>query len=568
MKFIWQRQMMAVVVLGGLLGWKAWVAEQASARIEYAIAGEDVEVAVFPGVDVELEQAAKDLLLALQQVCGAPRETVRLAILPRGTPVARERLAGGPGGSGTATWRPDQLDGETLRELTRDLVPRWFARRPSDLAQDETEDAWFLLGLTEYLALMLPEKAGLPSRDVAGILECLWMSEPEVRAIDPRRSSADTVEARRARRLASAVWIHELVRRLGGEEGLVRLLQNFSGHGVPNARHGSSAAVLADLLDGRSAEPVAPFSFEADWRFSLATERAHPAEREANHVVPIVFTANTKGALEPCGCSLGAEGGVSRMSASLEILRGAHQKDLLVFDLGHFTPIEYGERRLELDELRDAAHYIEWMRAVEYDAITVGPHEMAGGLSCLRSAADAALPLVATGLRLNESEPLPAFKLLDYRGLRVGYVGYSEYLDPPIVFDAHEANLRETSFPMGPEALLATIAELRPQVDLLVVGGRMKPRTLRAICGPGVGVDLALLGGYVPSGFLAGLTSGFLGDTAVHYVRNPRGLSRVTLMLADEGVLSFESETIDLPETAPVDGATEELLASARNGTR
>ena len=101
----------------------------------------------------------------------------------------------------------------------------------------------------------------------------------------------------------------------------------------------------------------------------------------------------------------------------------------------------------------------------------------------------------------------------------------------------------------------------RPSVDLLVVAGRMSPRSLRALCDPALGVDLVLLRGFLGYERLP-RAAGFVGDTAVvAHQGGKTGIDRVELVLSESGrVRAAELAVIELPETMAGDPLVRERL--------
>jgi cytochrome c1 len=193
------------------------------------------------------------------------------------------------------------------------------------------------------------------------------------------------------------------------------------------------------------------------------------------------------------------------------------------------------------------------MGDMNYDAACVGPGELYSGSTALREASEARTALLGLGIEVEHEAPFASHVIVSKNGLRVGVIGFSELLEPGQRFQAEERNMAEVNFPTSTDELIARVRELRPDVDVLIVAGRMQPRTLRTLCASELGVDLVLLGGYDGYRFLPGGPAGFLNDTAVacHQIAG-YGYSLLTLYLSKQGAVEVQLDTQFLKKDEPI----------------
>lgn len=520
-----------------------------------------VRVTQLPGVPEGLIEAVGRLAAELERLLGPARADVHVVTAP--CPAGNDGHAVElPGTVGAIAIDVRALDAGTLRRLLRRVIPRWLGRDAAELELDRSPDAWFALGVRELLAARLPADVGLVERDVAAEVEATalrggWPSELDVESAGPSDRAAQ-----RARRLAAQALVHELFASTSGRASPRDWLRDWDGRGLPSRR--GLADLAADFVE-RVVRGGAEPSFRDRWHLQLEPA---PIERDPTlrvaRTLTVAFTADGGGYLETCGCKLSQSGGVARRAAALAELR-RREPGAVVLDLGNFAPIEALEPSLDPIVAEECRLYVRAMEAMGYDAAAVGPDELYSGLGFLRRGHAASFPLVAAGLEIDGAAPYDPWTVVERPGLRLGFVGFSEHLDPGGLREAQERHLEGARFPTTLEALEAALRELRPRVDLLVVGGRLRPELVRRVADPRLGVDLVLVAGY--SGFEregGGLDAsvGFLNGTAVAFDEVAQeGWNRLTLYLTPQGrVASADREDELLPRDAPVDEDVQELL--------
>ncbi len=508
--------------------------------------GPNVALSVFARSPADADALVTEVVQELARVLGEPVAPLHVVLAPWGQGDLPAEL---PGQLGTAIVDLRGTDPESLRSLVRALVPRWFGRTPAEIEGESSDESWFPLGLVEYLALTLPVDLGRVERDVAASIEWAWVRSNRKASLV--KHAEDEVEHKLTRREMATALIHEL--RLGlPAEAFASALRDYAGRGYPTFASAEASEHFAafrstNLADGAS------LSFENDWRIPLQNR---PAGRQdtgrVERVQKIVFTSDTEGYIEGCGCKLAQAGGVAHRA---EVLRALRAKDpqLLVLDLGNFSPVKAGRARLDALMTEEYRFFLAAMEEMNYEAACVGPVDLYAGSSVLREATEARTPFLGLGIDVEDEAPFAAHVVVKKGGMRVGVVGFTELLEPGSRFQAQERNMQGVKFPTSLAALEADVRELRPEVDLLIVAGRMQPRTLQAVCAPELGVDLVLLGGYEGYRFLSDGPSGFRNDTAVvcHQVGGS-GYSLVTLFLSEQGALEVQLESRFLSRDGPI----------------
>jgi hypothetical protein len=173
--------------------------------------------------------------------------------------------------------------------------------------------------------------------------------------------------------------------------------------------------------------------------------------------LPIYFTCDTDGRLEPCGCSAGQFGGLTRLKTVLDAEAGAGALRLDVGDAvgGHedYDLIEYG-------------YILKACAAMKYDALNIGQHEAqftAAQLQGIKRAS--ATPIISANL-LDKASGLPIFdsyRIVQRGGFRIGVIGV---VDPRGL----EENLG-SGLAVGDmdSAIERCLDELRGKTDMIVL---------------------------------------------------------------------------------------------------
>ena len=415
-----------------------------------------------------------------------------------------ERTLGPPRRPGLAVARlEDGADLTALRRATAELLSRWFDPTQATKAEEQ----WFREGLFALLALSAPTRAGLSDRDWALGIEANWIDGSSLHRLDVRRPITSD-EHRQMRRAVATVLVHELERRLAGYGGLAALLEGWDGTGLPSPRTPAIAALFDEFTLGQLDHRRGPLSFEPAWELALSPAPATSPDDGELFPFHVGFTADTRSGR--CGCAFDSGDEIPVINAEAARLR---RRDPLLVDLGGHVPL--GSDRVGVDA--DDAELAAWTAAMVtlgYDAVVVGPDELYTGIEALRGAGSP-LPLVGAGVTVDGTPPFPDHVLVERGGRRVGFVGLSNHVEFVPRHGPHEANARGVSFARDATEVVGLLEELRPAVDLLIVGGTLVPEVIRTLADPALGVDAVLVSGPVASAAETGAEWGFLNDTLV-----------------------------------------------------
>jgi len=181
----------------------------------------------------------------------------------------------------------------------------------------------------------------------------------------------------------------------------------------------------------------------------------HPHSRALD--LPIYFTCDTDGRLEPCGCFTGQYGGLTRLKTVLddEAPPGALRVDIVDAIGGHedYDLIQY--------------HYLlQAFAAMKFDALNIGRREAqlsAAQLRRLRTSSP--VPLLSANL-LDRATHKPIFdpcRIVVRKGRRLALIGL---LDPSGLGEDLGAGLEIEAME---SALARQLAQVRPQADLIIL---------------------------------------------------------------------------------------------------
>lgn len=133
--------------------------------------------------------------------------------------------------------------------------------------------------------------------------------------------------------------------------------------------------------------------------------------------MPVYFTCDTQGRLEPCGCFKGQFGGLTRLKT---VLDAEAPEDSLMVDVGDSIG---GREDYDLIQYR---YMLKAFAAMNYAAVNVGHREARLGLDQLRALKQTSpVPILSANL-LEKSSQKPVFdpfKIVERRGIRIAVVG-------------------------------------------------------------------------------------------------------------------------------------------------
>jgi len=151
---------------------------------------------------------------------------------------------------------------------------------------------------------------------------------------------------------------------------------------------------------------------------------ASPESPEAREELPVYFTCDTRGRLEPCGCFTGQLGGLTRVKTWLESHR---RSDSLLVDIGNSLAGQEDFRVIKYE------HILEAFGLMNYHALNLGGAEAKLSLATLQKIlATTDAPLLSASLVDRSTRQLiaPPSRVVEIRGQKIGLLAV---LDPQSV---------------------------------------------------------------------------------------------------------------------------------------
>ncbi|UCF68891.1 MAG: hypothetical protein JSV80_06275 [Acidobacteriota bacterium] len=278
----------------------------------------------------------------------------------------------------------------------------------------------------------------------------------------------------------------------------------------------------------------------------------------------LLFTGNTVGFLDECGCPKTPMGGLDKRAGYLTALRrrwpAAQQ---LLFDVGNFSdlPGPSGDAKTR--------GIVQALNKLDYQAVGVGERELSLGVGHFLSlTAGARFPFVSANL-VRDSDGatwLRPYKLIEQAGLRVAVIGVTRF-NPMMRLELPGGARLITR---DPEAALGVhIASLRDSVDLVVVLALVPLDEARvlALRVPGIDLVFGAYGDRVTGEPLR------VNRTQILYAGDQgKYLGEVAVTRAPDGDWELIGRTVALTRAIPPDPALEahiiEVLAEAHDAER
>jgi hypothetical protein len=262
--------------------------------------------------------------------------------------------------------------------------------------------------------------------------------------------------------------------------------------------------IVGRMFRGRSASEIAaavPRASRPRWeafrsRFVRGTElfdvrglaklraaRSFPESTPGKPVrhVTVVYTGDTHGFLENCGCKVNQAGGVARRATFLNRIR-RREPGIVLVDAGNAFADPVAEANPTDLSGREQVLYLRTMDMVRYDAAAVGRTELVYGLDHFRDMTRrSTTPFLAANVEQGGNPIAPSTRIIHRDGLDIAVIGL---LDPPRGRAAglrFEKNVTDLSFDDPIETLRRTARSLGGQVDLIIALGAITPATIRQI---------------------------------------------------------------------------------------
>jgi len=500
--------------------------------------------AVDDSVIRSLQRATQTVRNLLGRDLGREYVTIILPVTPDGGEIHGEAWATGQAG----TLSP--MTPSRLKRYSQSLLEAYLKFSPYRDEISRPEEYWVLDGITNLYAWRAVASAGfVDEEEVERDLASSYAGARRVQGVETDlerlyETKQDTELARRVVAPFLLAYLDRLVReRSKGHETLDRVVRTmFRSRPAASLWSSISGTRTRDWNEFRARYVRGKEAIPVERLFGLAPARPTPSPPAGKPVrdLTVIFTGDTNGFLEHCGCKVNQSGGVARRATVLERLRREHPGSPVV-DLGNaFTR---PENQTQLDYLARAEQrlYLETMAAMRYDACAIGTNELLFGSGWFREATKGlGIPYVSSNVAEGGGLFAPASRIVRSEGgLRVAMVSAFEPPHGPEALPQFEANTAGLSIFDPVSSLARAVAEVRDHANLVIVIGRLEPGTIRRIVRavPGIDVILSNAGGTSALIRAAGTPEtigdeGFLGTTLVLYEDSRNyGLESVRLLL-------------------------------------
>lgn len=249
----------------------------------------------------------------------------------------------------------------------------------------------------------------------------------------------------------------------------------------------------------------------------------------------IIYSCDTRGHMEPCGCSSGQAGGIARRMTFLKNeVNGPH----LLVDAGDVTA---GPRNWEVFEME---YILKGYQAMGYDAINAGHREISLGAEKLKAIGEKC-PLFVSANLLDANGALlfPPYRIAELDGgYRVGIMGVVDEHIPP-----EDAGEGLTVAP-AVDAVGKYLPELTAQCDFVVLLAFAEEEQMRAIAARYFEIDV-IVGGRVLQPTHAPIEA---NQSRIVYITDKgKAVGRLDVAFDASGAATYANDIHMLPDTMP-----------------
>ncbi len=490
-----------------------------------------------------LERAARTVRALFGRDLGRDYLTIVLPATPGGNDIHGEAWATGQG----ATLSP--MTPSRLRRYSEGLLEAYLKFSPYRDEISRPDEYWVLDGITNLYAWRAVASTGLVDeeeveRDLASSYAGARHVEGAERDLERLyQTKLDTELARRVEAPFLLAYLDRLVReRSSGRDSLDRVVQRMFRTrpasslwaSIPGTKPHDWDEFRARYVRGKDAVPAGAL-------FGLAPAKPAPSPPAGKPVrdLTIIFTGDTNGFLEHCGCKVNQSGGVARRATVLERLRRDHPGAPVV-DLGNAFTRQENQTELDYLTREEQRLYLRTMAAMRYDASAIGMNELLFGSGWFRDATHGLeIPYVSANIADRGIPLAPPSRIVRARGLRVAMISTLEPPHGPETLAQFEANTAALSISDPVSSLARAVSEVRDRVDLVVVIGRLEPGTIRRVVRAVPGIDVILSNASGTSALIRSTGApettsdqGFVGKTLVLFEDSRNyGLESVNLLL-------------------------------------
>ncbi len=210
----------------------------------------------------------------------------------------------------------------------------------------------------------------------------------------------------------------------------------------------------------------------------------------SKNTLTILYTGDTLGSIDLCGCSAEVVGGLTRRAGYIKSIR-EQAKNILVVDAGNVFSNAGLQEQLKADLT------IESMGAMGYDALNLGDNDFVFGADYIIKTARAHdVPVVSANIVYADSQKTIAAPshIVTFDGLTVGVTGVAAKKYTDDIIEADNTTASDLSVTDETEMLQAHVARLRAEVDVVVVAANVGLGEAKTLAKTVEGIDVIIAG--------------------------------------------------------------------------
>jgi len=195
----------------------------------------------------------------------------------------------------------------------------------------------------------------------------------------------------------------------------------------------------------------------------------------------LIYTSNTLGEVEPCGCPEGGDnGGLPRRSHYIKTVK-EEVKNLLVLDGGDALIISYFSQPNEREKARRRAEFVlRLYETLGYHALNIGDTDLGLGIKYLKNLQkNSKIPFLSANLKEKKTKK-PVFKpylIKEIEGIKIGILGLiTTEISPNI-----QKELKDYFIENPSRAATETINRFMPSCDYIVALAHLTPPETEAL---------------------------------------------------------------------------------------
>jgi hypothetical protein len=483
------------------------------------------------------------------------------------------------------------------QKFTQNLIRAWIEDAPYRIEYKYAEDLWLVDGLKYFLSAKILDKLGLQDYNIflEGLSrDYLFALSSGLNMIDlgsvftskaPKGINPSRLLQVKAPLLLD--YIDRMIRLETGEK--VNILDVLRLQAAKNNKvkfKDCVEKIIGYKIDEWYNEPFfktqrpIPIDLCALTPLSSMESKEYVINKE-KYDVTILFTGESRGFIEQCGCKVNQSGGIARRATFINSER-KRNPNLLLIDLGDAFPIEKNESTLnKLTEL-EFDIFLQCMELMKYDFSVIGASELMYSPDYfLKKTSNLNFPYLSANIRFPQYKQQTlrkSYKILETQGIKIAFLGLSQNIYHEQFDYVYQDNVLSVIFEDPLTVAKLMVPHLRQQADIVCVVGRLSPKMLRKLVETVPDIDLifssyprAVINNWdfqhdhsthAMASYHTHDQNGKLNNTAILYSHSGRyGISKVDLKLnAQKRIIASKPEDFYLDESVPDDHRVRRLL--------